>query len=160
MQLRCISGRRDSGWWSTRCDTLHSLRDLSTHFHFTAVLPLLSNREDFKCVIETCWYLWRHAQDGRHINQDEHAVHTHTAHTHLCGPSAFFNHCSVTGRAGAADLWRVLHHTATRSNDDGCDHSLDQMGIYKTNEVRRLQICEISVLCFVFHFTGSNESCP
>lgn len=83
MQLRCISGRRDSGWWSTRCDTLHSLRDLSTHFHFTAVLPLLSNREDFKCVIETCWYLWRHAQDGRHINQDEHAVHTHTQLTRI-----------------------------------------------------------------------------
>ncbi len=123
-------------------------RNLSAYFHIKYSCVFTSgNREDFKCVIENRWYSWLYAMMGHtFIKINIHCTNSLTkTHIDLCGLSAFFSHCCVTGRARAADLWHVLCHTETLSNEDRCDRTLDQMEIYKNDEGwhQQNQMCEV-----------------
>lgn len=122
------------------------------------------NREDFKCVIENRWYSWRDAGMGYTlIKINIHCKHTHTHRlvyedTQITADSQ--QHFLITAMwqevLGAADLWHVLCHTETLSNEDRCDLAPDQMGLYSTNKVwhHQNQIREI------IFYSGDKMRCP
>lgn len=93
------------GFCSKRRQTVQFTWSICAVTQSTAVFSRWVIRKKFKCVIENRWHSWLFAGDGRRINQDKQSAQTHIkANLQRRGD---FNRSGVTGRANAADLWRV-----------------------------------------------------